>query len=159
MIIFFVPVYPMEGLIEKHPFALHEMVELIRSQQASTQADDFLSPYYEIPLKEIQRDIDLFSNMNLLTISRSHECRDSIPFLGDDPLLSDENFPLSLSIIQALEESDTKKRSKILKTIGNAVNQGSPLTSRRHFVTKILGQPTHQRNICIKSTRSDENSI
>ncbi len=159
MITFFVPAYPMEGLIEKHPLAPYEMVELIRNQQISTQVGDFLPPDYEIPLKEIQQDIDLFSKMSFLTISRLHKCHDSIPFFDDDPLLSDENFPLSLSIIQALEESDTKKRSKILKTIGNAVNQGSPLTSRRHFVTKILGQPTHQRNICIKSNRSDENSI
>ena len=159
MITFFVPVYPMEGLIEKHPLAPYEMVELIRNQQVSTQVDDFLLPNYEIPLKEIQQDIDLFLNISILTISRSHEYHDSIPFFDDDPLLSDENFPLSLSIIQALEESDTKKRSKILKTIGNAVNQGSPLTSRRHFVPKLLGQPTHQRNIWIKFNRSGENSI
>ena len=157
IVAFFVSIHPMERFIKKYLPSSCAIVELSCSQQVSAQDDDSLPLDYAIPLNKINQGIDLLSNMHNLTIYRLNDER-TMASLFDDQLLSDENFPLSLSIIQVLE-SDIKKGGKILKAIGGAVRQGTRLTSKCRFLPTFSKPLTYQRNVCIKFNRSNENPI
>jgi len=94
IVAFFVPAYPMEGLIG--------------DMQVPTQKNDSLLPNYAVSLNELNQGENPLSNMHKITIYRQNGEHPLTPIPDNAPPLTDANFLVSLAIIQFLELSIPK---------------------------------------------------
>jgi len=128
------------------------------SMEESALADDCSSQSYKVALSKM-RGIDLFLNMNRLTIF----CHDSTskvePLPKGHPIFTNEDLPFTLSLIQALEDSDIKKGSKSLKKISNAVLRGGSLCPKHDFVLEDNNWLVIKAKISIQPDPSGKNLI
>jgi len=129
---------------------------------------------YLIPQKEMERNLNLFSEMRKLNICSQDSQGQFFSLCKDSPLFSDGDLALPLSVIQVIKRPigdritlkqignfltgkklNTKKSSIILEKIGYAIYQGVPLCFPCSFTQKKSNLP-NKSGVLIKVNSSDD---
>jgi len=133
IVTYFFPVYPM-ATSSSCLASCNWHVEKNKSEQTNPllHMNNLHIPDGGSTLIHVTRDLDTSEVFDIRFLDSRTKIRD------DDPLYTDKGLALSLAVFKVLKESDRIKNEETLKTICDAVSEGTPVISKNSVIVSSI---------------------